>query len=125
MGTSLSLPAYNVRLDIIRVTFKKHMTPIKVYKVLTAFEANGLSYAEGEKYELTEDVVATLPEGTVVEFDPASEATPPADAPVPPADEAVVPPAGDAEVPPAPETPAPAPAEEAKPWGGNHTVGRE
>lgn len=84
-------------------------TATKVYVVKTAFEHEGLSYAEGEKYELAPELVATLPEGSVEEFVPE----------------------------PAPETGAisdkgGAATEEtkteatpAKPWVGGHTVGRE
>ncbi len=80
----------------------------KVYLVKTAFEHDGFTYAEGEKYEFAPSVVATFAEGTVEEF-------------------VVEPPA------PSTETGAStnAPAEEkteavpAKPWAGGHTVGTE
>lgn len=75
-----------------------------VYVVKTAFEHEGLTYAQGEKYELTPEVVATLPEGSVEKYVPE---------PTPPAGEGA-------------NTAAPATeATPAKPWVGNHTVGRE
>lgn len=77
------------------------MEPIKVYVVKTAFEHDGFAYAEGEKYELADSVVAGLPEGSVEEFTPEPD------------------PAGDAAT---AEKPAAVPA---KPWAGGHTVGRE
>lgn len=106
----------------------------KVYTVLVAFEANGLAYAAGEKYELTDEVVATLAPETVELF---VEEVPPAQE-VPPATEtpSVTAQMGTVNtVPSAPEIPsagatAPAPEEkkEATPapsWVGGHTVGRE
>lgn len=89
------------------------MEPIKVYIVKTAFEHDGFAYAEGEKYELADSVVAGLPEGSVEEF----------------VQEAPTPDAG-ATTAPAGETASPAVDEKkeavpAKPWVGNHTVGRE
>lgn len=77
------------------------MEPIKVYVVKVAFEHEGLAYAEGEKYELADSVVSTLPECTVEEF---------IETPVT-----------------APEVPVEEPnkeAPQAKPWAGGHTVGR-
>lgn len=75
----------------------------KVYVVKTAFEHDGLAYAEGEKYELTDSVVAAMPEGTLEVFTPEPAA-----------------PTGEAAV--TEEKPAAVPA---KPWVGGHTVGRE
>lgn len=75
----------------------------KVYVVKTAFEHEGLAYAEGEKYELTDSVVAAMPEGALEVFNTE---------PVPPAADATV----------TEEKPAAVPA---KPWVGGHTVGRE
>lgn len=88
------------------------MEPIKVYVVKTAFEHDGFAYAEGEKYELADSVVATLPAGAVEEFVPAPASSTP--------DQTVTATGSSA---PAPETPTP--AQPAKPWVGNHTVGRE
>ena len=87
------------------------MTPeVKVYEVLLTFEVNGLTYQAGEKYELSTDVVATLPEGTVVEYV------------VPPVEPAATPEASTTA--PVETTEAPA-AQPAKPWVGGHVVGRE
>lgn len=105
---------------------------VKVYKVLVAFEHDGLSYAEGEKYEFATEVAAQLPEGSVVEFDPASEPAPTEETPAAEVPGGVAPegetPA--AEIPATPEGGAEAPVGEqatapAEPWAGNHTVGRE
>lgn len=74
-----------------------------VYVVKTAFEHEGLAYAEGEKYELTDAVVSAMPAGSVEVFAP--------EAPAPTGDAAAT-----------EEKPAAVPA---KPWVGGHTVGQE
>lgn len=81
----------------------------KLFKVLKATVIGDLSYDEGQTYELTDEQAGAFEAGTLEVI-----ATPP-------------------EAPAAPEAPAPgeapaAPAEgvqPAKPWVGNHTVGRE
>lgn len=96
------------------------MEPIKVYVVKTAFEHDGFSYAEGEKYELADSVVAALPEGSVELFVPAEQPAPSTDGGT--ATDAAMTTATSSSSP-AVETPAP--AQPAKPWVGGHTVGRE
>lgn len=88
----------------------------KLFKVLKATVVGDLSYDEGQTYELTDEQAAAFAEGEIEvvatpdSVPPASE-TPGAEAPGAPA------------APEAPATPgAPTPA---KPWVGNHTVGRE
>ena len=97
------------------------MTPTKVYEVKIPFEANGLAYEVGQKYELADDLVATLAEGTVVEYVPevtAPEVEATADGAPTPAGEVVE----NTEA--APEAPVEGVAEEES-WVGNHTVGRD
>ena len=79
---------------------------VKVYTALVDFEHEAVTYKKDEKYELAGSVVAKLAEGSVEEFvvEPPKEDTPPA---------------GGAEGESKPET------TEAKPWAGNHTVGRD
>lgn len=84
---------------------------MKVYVVKTSFEHDGLSYTEGEKYELADSVVATLPEGSVEEFVP--ETTSSGDTSALSSDGGSTTPEVKTEATPA------------KPWVGGHTVGRE
>ena len=89
---------------------------MSVYTVNVAFEANDLAYEAGQQYELSDEVVATLAEGTVT----------PLEAPVVPevpvtSDDA---PLMGAETQSTGEAAA-ASAEPATPWVGNHTVGRD
>lgn len=98
----------------------------KLYKVLVAQVVDGLSYEAGQTYELDEAQVAAFAENEIeLVATPDGDVTPPA--PETPAAET---PAPEGEVPPAPAPEAPAPeaekpVEPAKPWPGNHTVGRE
>lgn len=93
---------------------------VKIYEVKVTFEYEGLTYQAGEKYQLGDSVVATLPEGTVLEYIVVPD--------VPPVVDPVVEPSVSS----TPETPTPAaeedtqtpaPTTEATPWVGNHTVG--
>ena len=100
---------------------------LKVYTAILAFEHEGVAYKEGEKYELSDEVVSKLAEGTVVEFvAPTEEAPKDNDT----ADTADVAPDAGAETgavqdaPPAADAKEAKPVEEAKPWAGNHTVGK-
>lgn len=81
---------------------------VKVYTALVDFEHEAVTYKKDEKYELADSVVAKFAEGSVVEFvvEPPKDDTPPAGGAT-----------GAAE--PDKET------TEAKPWAGNHTVGRD
>lgn len=106
---------------------------------LKDFTIDGIHYVAGSKYALTHEVIADLlkdgivelvdaeptPEVTpeVVEETPAPEVTP--EEPVVPETPAETTPEVTPESEPAPVEPTPeveAPAEEAKPWAGNHTV---
>ena len=98
-------------------------TPKKLYKVLVSTEVGGLSYEAGQTYELTDEQAAAFAANEVEDgavTPPETPETP--EAPVPPASETP-----EAPAPEVPSTPAPEqkPVEPAKPWAGNHTVGRE
>jgi len=89
-------------------------TENKLYKALVSFEHDGLSYEAGTVYELSDELVSTLPEGNVEGFTPPE--VPETSAPVEPEAEL---PAG--EPTPKPEAEKPASAQ-TKAWVGNHKV---
>jgi len=67
----------------------------KVYEVSQDFVVNNSSYFKGQKYELSDEIAAQAPDGSIKEFVPPVEPEPTTE-PVP-----------------------------AKPWMGNHTVGQK